>query len=227
MRVAASHTGRALAEADSPLPFGAVNACEMRAPCKRAPGPTTRRGSRLRSRFTAPANTISRTSTSIWAQQIHRNHRDLGQRQEHLGFRYSIRRGAKALPRILECLRAAVRATGVAARCRCHLRHSAHCSHRAAHQPRRTQEHGGDAHRDLSFFAPCSTSSWGCSTARLARSASSRNPRTPSPRACSKITVGKASLCWRPASWRARACIPRSRNGPAARDFRTCWSMAN
>ncbi len=36
---------------------------------------------------------------------------------------------------------------------RCDLRHSPHGRHRTAHQPRRTQEHGRDTHRDLSFPA--------------------------------------------------------------------------
>ena len=88
------------------------------------------------------------------AQSIHRDHRRFGQRQEHPGVRHPVRGGPTALPRVSQRLRPAVRAACIAAGCGRHLRHPAHRGDRAAHQPRRTQEHGGNAHRDLSLPAP-------------------------------------------------------------------------
>ena len=78
----------------------------------------------------------------------------VGLGQIHAGLRHHLQRRPAPLSRIAERLRAPVRAAGGAARRRRHLRHSAHGGHRAAHQPRRPQEHGGHAHRDLSLPAP-------------------------------------------------------------------------
>ena len=74
--------------------------------------------------------------------------------QIHARLRHHLQRGPAALSRIAERLRAPVRAAGGAPRRGRHLRHSAHGRDRAAHQPRRPQEHGGHAHRDLSLPAP-------------------------------------------------------------------------
>ena len=85
---------------------------------------------------------------------LHGDHRHQRQRQEHGGLRHPVRRGAAALPRVAERLRAPVRAAGGAARRRLDPRHSARGGRRAAHQPRRAQEHGGDADRDVPLPAP-------------------------------------------------------------------------
>src|SRR5204862_17020 len=58
-----------------------------------------------------------------------------------------------ALSRVAERLCPPVRAAGRASRRGRDLRHPADGGHRAAHQPRRPQEHRGDAHRDLSLPA--------------------------------------------------------------------------
>ncbi len=88
------------------------------------------------------------------SQSIHRHYGRVGQRQEHPGIRYPVRGRTAPLSRVPERLRPAVRTARLAARRRRDFRHSAHRRHRAAHQPRRPQEHRGDSHRDLSFSAP-------------------------------------------------------------------------
>ncbi len=140
----------------------------------------------------AREHNLKNVDVKLGPQPIHRHHRRVGQRQEHPGLRHSICRRTAALPRIPERLCAAIRAARVAARRRRHLRHSAHRGHRAAHQPRRTQEHGGDSHRDLSLPAPALREAGGAVLPRLRSAASSRNPRTPSPRACSRTIAGKS-----------------------------------
>ena len=85
---------------------------------------------------------------------IHGDHRSLRQRQEHLGVRHTVRRGPAPLSRIAERLCAPVRAAGLAARRGRDPRDSADRRHRAAHEPRRAQEHGRDPDRDLPFPAP-------------------------------------------------------------------------
>ena len=107
--------------------------------------------------------------------QLHGHHRRVRQRQEHPRLRHPVRRGTAPLSRIAQRLRAAVRAAGLAARRGCDLRHSADGGHRAAHQPRRPQEHGGDADRDLSLPAPAVREARARSTARTATSRSSRS----------------------------------------------------
>ena len=67
----------------------------------------------------------------------------------HAGFRHHVQRRPAALSRIAERLRAPVRAARGAPGRGCDLRHPADGGDRAAHQPRRPQEHGGHAHRDL------------------------------------------------------------------------------
>ena len=77
-----------------------------------------------------------------------------GSGKSTLAFDIIFNEGPAPLSRIAERLCAPVRAARGAARRGCHLRHSAHGRHRAAHQPRRPQEHGGHAHRDLPLPAP-------------------------------------------------------------------------
>src|SRR5205807_2267755 len=73
--------------------------------------------------------------------------------QEDPRLRHSLQRGPAALCRVAERLCPPVRAAGRASRRGRDLRHPADGGHRAAHQPRRPQEHRGDAHRDLSLPA--------------------------------------------------------------------------
>ena len=88
------------------------------------------------------------------ARDLHRHHRRLRHRQEHRGLRHPVRRGPAPLPRVAERLRPPVRAARRAARRGRDLRHPAHGGHRAAHQPRRPQEHRGHPDRDLPLPAP-------------------------------------------------------------------------
>ena len=88
------------------------------------------------------------------ARPLHRRDRRVGQRQEHARLRHPVRRRPAPLPRIAQRVRAAVRAARVAPRRRRDLRHSADGRDRAAHEPRRPQEHGRDADRDLPLPAP-------------------------------------------------------------------------
>ena len=87
------------------------------------------------------------------ARPLHRGDRRFGQRQEHARVRHPVRRGPAPLPRVAERVRAAVRRSRRRGRRRCDLRHPADCGDRAAHEPRRPQEHGRDADRDLSLPA--------------------------------------------------------------------------
>ncbi len=111
-------------------------------------------------------------------------HRRIRLRQVDAGLRHRLQRRPAALSGIAQCLCAAVRAARVASRCRCRPRHSADRRDRAAHQPRRSQEHRGDADRGLSLPAPA---------VREARRAvlpdcdvpiEPQSARTPSPRDC-------------------------------------------
>jgi excinuclease ABC subunit A len=77
-----------------------------------------------------------------------------GSGKSTLAFDILFAEGQRRYLESLERLCAAVRAARVAAGRRRHIRHTAHRGHRAAHQPRRPQEHRGDAHRDLSLPAP-------------------------------------------------------------------------
>ena len=77
-----------------------------------------------------------------------------GSRQVHARLRHPVRRRPAALPGIAQRLRAPVRAAVVAPGRGRDLRHPAHGGDRAAHQPRRPEEHGGDADRDLPLPAP-------------------------------------------------------------------------
>ena len=145
----ASHTGRALIEEDA----GRFGRARRRPIGLRKCGGAA--GKALGHRDSRRPRTQSQERRcEFGSQQIHGHYRRFGQRQEHAGIRYFVCRRPAPLSRILERLRAAVRATFFPPRRRRHFRHPAHRGDRAAHQPRRTQEHGGDAHRDLSFSAP-------------------------------------------------------------------------
>ena len=88
------------------------------------------------------------------ARQAQRDHRRQRQRQEHARLRRAVRRRPAPLSRIAERLRPAVRAAGGPARRGRDLRHPADGRDRAAHQPRRPEEHRRHDDRDLSFPAP-------------------------------------------------------------------------
>ena len=88
------------------------------------------------------------------ARLLHGDHGRVGLGQVHARLRHSVQRRPAPLSGIAQRLRAPVRAAGGAAGRGCDLRHSADRGHRAAHEPRRPQEHGRDAHGDLSLPAP-------------------------------------------------------------------------
>jgi len=148
MRVAASHTGRALLEAEQPPALEyAVHDAQPRA-ITSGPQSIEIRGAREQSQ---------ERERQSRAQSIHRDHRRLRQRQEHPGIRHPVCRRTKALPGIAQRLCPAVRAAGIAAGGRRYIRHTAHGGDRATHQPWRPEKHGGHAHRDLPLpaFAVC------------------------------------------------------------------------
>ncbi len=87
------------------------------------------------------------------ARQADRDHGRQRQRQEHRRVRHLVRRGPAPLPRVAECVRAPIRRARRPRRRRRRLRHSADRRHRAAHEPRRPQEHRRHADRDLSLPA--------------------------------------------------------------------------
>ena len=85
---------------------------------------------------------------------LHRHHRGERQRQEHAGLRHPLRRGAAPLSGVAERLRPPDRPARVPGRRGRGVRHPPHRGDRAAHQPRRPQEHGGHGDRDLPLPAP-------------------------------------------------------------------------
>ena len=91
--------------------------------------------------------------------------------------------------------------------------------HRAAHQPRRPQEHGGHAHRDLSLSAAAVREAGRAVLPRLRRAHRAAIRGRHRRARCSRTIAAKASRCSRRSSWRARVCTPRSPSGRAARDF--------
>ena len=110
---------------------------------------------RSRSASTTPASTTSRTSTSrSRASKFTVITGVSGSGKSHARVRHPLRRRPAPLPRIAQRVRAPVRAARVEARRRCDLRHPADGRDRAAHQPRRPQEHGRDADRDPPLPAP-------------------------------------------------------------------------
>ena len=127
----------------------------------------------------AREHNLKNVDVEIPREPLHRHHRRLGLGQIHAGVRHPVQRGPAPLSRIAQCLRAPVRAAGGAPGPGCDSRHSADRGDRAARQPRRPEEHGRDADRDLSLPAPASTCVSARSTARTARSRSRR--RAPSP----------------------------------------------
>ena len=150
MAHAGSHTGQALRDYETAL---ARTAAARRRSRPRRRAATPRR--RTPSRSTTPASTTCKNIDV----EIPRNRFTVitgvsGSRQVHARLRHPVRRGPAALPRVAQRLRAPVRAARVAAGRGRDLRHPAHGGDRAAHQPRRPQEHGRHAHRDLPLPAP-------------------------------------------------------------------------
>ena len=157
------------------------------------------------------------------ARPLHRRHRRLGHRQVHARLRHPVRRGPAPLSRIAERLRAPVRAAGVAPRRRRDLRHPADGGDRAAHEPRRPQEHGRDADRDLPLPAPALREARHAALPRLRRadraaergqhrrrSLHARLPR-PAHRRCSRRWSSTARAIYTDlAKWAARQGLSRT-----------------
>ncbi len=159
----ASHTGRALRDYGEALaahtPVAPQAAVVQAAAGSAVAEPRAAYGGNGRGRgaiviHKAREHNLKNIDVEIPARPLHGDHRRIGLRQVDARLRHPLQRGAAPLPRVPERLRAAVRAAGRAARRRCDLRHSADGGHRAAHQPRRQEEHRGDAHRDLPLPAP-------------------------------------------------------------------------
>ena len=156
MRCEASHTGRALREHDIERTRLLASAARRRRPSVwRQPAPrvadaSARRDRRAQRARAQPAQRRRRDP----ARRHHGGHRRVGLRQVHARVRHRVRRRPAPLPRVAERVRAPVRAAGGAPGRRRDLRHSADGGDRAAHQPRRPQEHGGHAHRGLPLPAP-------------------------------------------------------------------------
>ena len=117
---------------------------------RRRPRPPSPRGRHPQGARTQPQEHRRRDP----ARPLHGHHRGVRLGQVDARLRHTLQRGPAPLPRIPQRLRPAVRAAGRAPGRGRDLRHPAHGRHRAAHQPRRPQEHGGDAHRDLPLPAP-------------------------------------------------------------------------
>ena len=150
MAEARSHTGRALRDYEAAL--GVVPLT----PVAREPAAGNPLQLALRERarrnilvHNAREHNLKNIDVATPARPVHRDHRRLRLGQVDARVRHRLRRRAAALPRVAERLRAPVRAAGLAARRRRDLRHSADGGDRAAHEPRRPQEHGRDADRDL------------------------------------------------------------------------------
>ncbi len=86
--------------------------------------------------------------------RVQRDHRRERERKEHRGVRHPLCRGTAPLPGIPERLRSAVRPARAAPRRGWRVRRSSDGRHRAAHQPRRTEEHRGYADRGLPVPPP-------------------------------------------------------------------------
>ena len=142
------------------------------------------------------------------ARPLHRHHRRVGLGQIDARLRHPVQRRPAPLSRIAERLCAAVRAAGRAARRRCDLRHSADGRDRAAHQPRRPQEHGRDADRDLSLPAPAVREARHAVLPGLRRADRAAERRRRSPRACC-ATTGQAHRAARAAGRRAQGLLHR------------------
>ena len=161
------------------------------------------------------------------AQSIHRHHRRLRQRQEHAGLRHPVRRRPAPLSRVAQRLCAAVRAARLAPRRRCDLRHTAHGRDRAAHQPRRAQEHGGDAHRDLSLPATAVREARRAVLPRLRRRRSSRRSADAIAARLLKDYRGTADHAARAADRRAQGLYTTlAKWAREARAFASCASTA-
>ena len=137
------------------------------------------------------------------ARRVHRDHRRLGLGQVDARLRHPVQRRPAPLPRIAERLRAPVRAAGGAARRRRDLRHSADGGDRAAHQPRRPQEHGRHAHRDLPLPAPALREARHAVLPGLRRADRAAERRTHRRAPAAATTAASASGCsrrwWSPA----------------------------
>ena len=107
------------------------------------------------------------------------------------------------------------------------LRHPAHGRDRAAHQPRRPQEHGRHAHRDLSLPAPAVREARHAVLPRLRRAdraAELRGHRGAHPARLPRTAHRPARAAGRRT---ARATTPTSPSGRRARATRTCASTAS
>ncbi len=121
-----------------------------------------------------------------------------GSGQIDAGLRHPVPRGPAPLSRVTQRLRAPIRAAGGAPRRRLHQRAAADGGHRAARQPRRTQEHGGDAHRDLPFPAAHVREAGGAALSGLRYRDRAAEPRAHRDAARARATADAASSCWRP-----------------------------
>ena len=161
------------------------------------------------------------------ARPLHRDHRRVGLRQIDAGVRHPVQRGPAPLPGIAQCLRAPVRAARGAAGPRCHLWHPAHRGDRAARQPRRPQEHGRDADRDLSLPAPDLRATGHAVLSRL-RSRDRAAERGVDRRAAAEALSRPIDPAARAADRASQGPLSRARTlGGRARRRRNCASMGN
>ena len=160
------------------------------------------------------------------AQSLDGRDRRVGLGQVDACVRYRVRRRAAPLPGIAERVRAPVRAAGVASRRRRHLRHSAHGRDRAAHQPRRPQEHGRHADRDLSFPAPALREARHAVLPGLRRADRAAEFRFHRRAHAQGLPRQEDRACSRRWSWRARVTTRIWPRGRPRRAIRTCASTA-
>ena len=210
--------------AERPRARGAGRGRPSRAPhCAAAQRPRSERGGDPQGARAQPEEHRRRHP----ARPLHGDHRRLRLGQVDARLRHPVQRGPAPLSRVAERLCAAVRAAGGASGCRRDLRHSAHGRHRAAHQPRRAQEHGGDAHRDLSLPAPAVRQARHAVLPRLRCRHRAAERRLDRRAAAARTTAAQSSRCSRRWSWRARATTPTWRSGRRRRAFAACGSTAS
>jgi hypothetical protein len=169
-----------------------------------------------------PGSTTSRASTSHPRDKLHGDHRPVRLGQEHRGLRHPVQRGPAPLPGIAERLRPPVRAAGLAAPTWTPFGHPAHGGHRAAHQPRRPQEHRGHHHRGAPLPAPAVREAGHPVLPRLRRAHRAPDPEAILARCCREGPGGGTAA---PLVWRARAITRIWPAGPPARAFESCgWT---
>ena len=160
------------------------------------------------------------------AQPLHGRDRRVRLGQVDARVRHRVRRRTAPLSRVAERVRASVRAAGIASRRRCDLRHSADGRDRAAHQPRRPQEHGRDADRDLSLPAPALREARHAVLPGLRRADRAAELRVHRARVL-KDYRGKTISVLAPLVVRARVTTRTWPRGRRRRATRTCASTAN